>query len=163
MTEQQPNGADFVVSRVQQWGVDHVFGYPGDGNNALVGAIRRSQHHQQPLEFIQARHEESAAFMAVGYAKYSGLPGVVTATQGPGALHLLTGLYDAKLDSVPVVAIIGQQPTTTLGSGDQQEVDLHTLFQDVSGFTLQVSTPNSSHWPWTKHSGRPSAPQALRW
>ncbi|GAA4918737.1 thiamine pyrophosphate-requiring protein [Nesterenkonia rhizosphaerae] len=137
---QQANGADFVVSRLQQWGVERVFGYPGDGNNALVGAIRRSQHDNAGVDFIQTRHEESAAFMAVGYSKYSGRPGVVTATQGPGALHLLNGLYDAKLDSVPVVAIIGQQPTTTLGSGDQQEVDLHTLFQDVAGFTLQVST-----------------------
>lgn len=139
MTQQQPNGADFVVSRLLRWGVDRVYGYPGDGNNALVGAMRRSQQGEGRVDFTQARHEESAAFMAVGHAKHSRQVGVVTATQGPGAIHLLNGLYDAKLDSVPVVAIIGQQPTTTLGSGDQQEVDLHTLFQDVAGFTLQVS------------------------
>ncbi|GAA1148681.1 thiamine pyrophosphate-requiring protein [Nesterenkonia lutea] len=140
MTEQQPNGADFIVSRLLRWGVDRVYGYPGDGNNALVGAMRRSQQGKDRVDFTQARHEEAAAFMAVGHAKYSGQVGVVTATQGPGAIHLLNGLYDAKLDSVPVVALIGQQPTTTLGSGDQQEADLHTLFQDVASFTLQVSS-----------------------
>lgn len=141
MSEQpQSTGADFVVSRLLKWGVERVYGYPGDGNNALLGAIRRSQQTDDRVEFTQARHEESAAFMAVGHAKFSGKVGVVTATQGPGAIHLLNGLYDAKLDSVPVVAIIGQQPTTTLGSGDQQEADLHTLFQDVASFTLQVSS-----------------------
>ncbi|WP_147106438.1 thiamine pyrophosphate-requiring protein [Nesterenkonia populi] len=137
----QPNSADFVVSRLLEWGVERVYGYSGDGNNALLGAIRRSQGSDPRLELTAARHEEPAAFMAVGHAKYSGEVGVVTATQGPGAIHLLNGLYDAKLDSAPVLAIIGQQPTTTLGSGDQQEVDLHTLFQDVASFTLQVSSP----------------------
>lgn len=138
--EHHTNGADFVVSRLLEWGVDRVYGYPGDGNNALMGAMRRSQQGAGRVDFTQARHEEAAAFMTVGHAKYSGQVGVVTGTQGPGAIHLLNGLYDAKLDSVPVVAIIGQQPTTTLGSGDQQEVDLHTLFQDVASFTLQVSS-----------------------
>lgn len=130
--------SDLIVRRLSEWGVTRIFGYSGDGNNALMGALQRAG----APEFVQSRHEEAAAFMAVGHAKYSGEPGVVTATQGPGAIHLLNGLYDAKSDSVPVVAIVGQQQTDTLGSGYQQEVDLHTLFQDVAvGFAQQLASP----------------------
>jgi pyruvate dehydrogenase (quinone) len=129
--------ADVVVERLRTWGVPRVFGYSGDGINAVMGALRRAGGDP---EFIQARHEENAAFMAVGHAKYTGGVGVVTSTQGPGAVHLLNGLYDAKLDGVPVVAIMGQQDTTVLGSQYQQEVDLHTLVKDVAAQFSQTAT-----------------------
>src|SRR5919107_4709031 len=131
--------ADVVVERLRAWGVPRVFGYSGDGNNAFMAALRRAGGDP---EFIQARHEENAAFMAVGHAKYTGGVGVVTSTQGPGAVHLLNGLYDAKLDSVPVVAIVGQQSRTVLGSAYMQEIDLPSLFKDVaSQFVQMVSAP----------------------
>lgn len=115
--------ADVMVERLKAWGVNRVFGYSGDGINGFMGALRRStqgggadsETAGAGVEFVQARHEETAAFMAVGHAKYTGQVGVVTSTQGPGAVHLLNGLYDAKLDSVPVVAIIGQQSRSVLG------------------------------------------------
>jgi pyruvate dehydrogenase (quinone) len=132
--------ADAIVERLEAWAVPRVFGYSGDGINSFMGALRRAG----TVEFIQARHEENAAFMAVGHAKYSGGVGVVTSTQGPGAIHLLNGLYDAKLDSVPVVAIIGQQSRSVLGSGYMQEVDLLDLTKDVaSAFREQVNTPEA--------------------
>src|SRR4051795_1684404 len=131
--------ADVLVERLRVWGVPRVFGYSGDGINAFMGALRRAGGDP---EFVQARHEENAAFMAVGHAKYSGGVGVVTSTQGPGGIHLLNGLYDAKLDGVPVVAIIGQQNTSVLGSGYMQEVDLLNLVKDVAAqFAQQVSNP----------------------
>src|ERR671920_858980 len=131
--------ADVVVERLRAWGVPRVFGYSGDGNNAFMAALRRSGGDPA---FVQARHEENAAFMAVGHAKYTGGVGVVTSTQGPGAVHLLNGLYDAKLDSVPVVAIIGQQSRSVLGSAYMQEIDLLTLFKDVAAqFAQMVSAP----------------------
>src|SRR3954469_12867438 len=120
--------ADVVVERLQMWGVPRVFGYSGDGINTVLGALRRAGDDP---EFVQARHEEAAAFMAVGHAKYTGGVGVVLSTQGPGAVHLLNGLYDAQLDAKPVVAIVGQQQSTVLGSGYQQEIDLVRLFGDV--------------------------------
>jgi pyruvate dehydrogenase (quinone) len=130
--------ADLVVERLRAWGVGRVFGYSGDGINALMGALRRAGDP----EFVQARHEEAAAFMAVGHAKYTGGVGVVTSTQGPGAVHLLTGLYDAKLDGVPVVALMGQQERSVLGSQYQQEIDLQSLVKDVAAqFSQTVSTP----------------------
>jgi pyruvate dehydrogenase (quinone) len=129
--------ADVVVERLRAWGVPRVFGYSGDGINALMGALRRAGGEPQ---FVQARHEENAAFMAVGHAKYTGGVGVVTSTQGPGAVHLLNGLYDAKLDGVPVVALMGQQETTVLGSQYQQEVDLHSLVKDVAAQFSQTAT-----------------------
>ncbi|WP_026550501.1 thiamine pyrophosphate-requiring protein [Arthrobacter sp. Br18] len=135
---EQRTAADFLVGRLQQWKVERIFGYSGDGINPLLGALRRSGRP----EFIQARHEEAAAFMAVAHAKYTGGVGVVTATQGPGAVHLLNGLYDAKLDSVPVVALIGQQKRAALGSDYQQEIDLLSLTKDVAtAFQQQVSDP----------------------
>lgn len=131
--------ADAVVKRLRDWGVDRIFGYSGDGINAFMEALNRAP---DAPEFVQARHEENAALMAVGHAKYAGGVGVVTSTQGPGAVHLLNGLYDAKLDSVPVVAIIGQQSTTVLGSAYMQEIDLLTLFRDVAAqFAGQVNSP----------------------
>lgn len=131
--------ADTMVERLEAWGVKRVFGYSGDGINTFLGAMRRAENGP---EFVQARHEESAAFMAVAHAKYGGGVGVVTATQGPGAVHLLNGLYDAKLDGVPVVAIVGQQELSVLGSQYQQEIDLMTLVKDVAArFSQQVSDP----------------------
>ncbi len=131
--------ADAIVDRLAKWGVERLYGYSGDGNNPLLGALGRATAAPR---FVQARHEESAAFMAVGDAKYTGGVGVVTSTQGPGAIHLLNGLYDAKLDSVPVVALVAQQHRSVLGSDYQQEVDLQTLFHDVAApFVQLVSSP----------------------
>ncbi len=127
--------ADLVVERLRAWGVHRLFGYSGDGINPVMGALRRSDGDPQ---LVQARHEENAALMAVGHAKYTGGVGVVISTQGPGAVHLLNGLYDARMDSVPVVALVGQQPTTVLGAQYQQEIDLPTLFQDVARQYVQT-------------------------
>lgn len=121
--------SDFVLSRLAQWGIQRVYGYPGDGVNGLIGAFGRTR---EPLEFVQARHEEMAAFMACAHAKFTGQVGVCMATSGPGAIHLLNGLYDAKLDHQPVVAIVGQQARSALGGDYQQEVDLVSLFKDVA-------------------------------
>src|SRR3954454_13970686 len=129
--------ADVVVERLRAWGVPRVFGYSGDGNNAFMAALRRAGGDP---EFVQARHEENAAFMAVGHAKYTGGVGVVTSTQGPGAVHLLTGLYDAKLDGVPVVAVMGQQERSVLGAQYQQEIDLLSLVKDVAAQFAQTVT-----------------------
>ena len=129
--------ADFVLDRLRQWGVDQVFGYPGDGINGLIAAFGRAD--DQP-RFIQTRHEEMAALAATGYAKFSGNVGVCMATSGPGAIHLLNGLYDAKLDHVPVVAIVGQTARSAMGGSYQQEVDLQALFRDVaSDYLVEVN------------------------
>ncbi|MFF9813428.1 thiamine pyrophosphate-requiring protein [Streptomyces sp. NPDC014006] len=131
--------SDYVLERLRDWGVDCVFGYPGDGINGLLAAWGRAEDKPR---FIQSRHEEMSAFEAVGYAKFSGRLGVCTATSGPGAIHLLNGLYDAKLDHVPVVAIVGQTHRTAMGGSYQQEVDLHTLYKDVaSDFVETVTVP----------------------
>src|SRR3954470_2916541 len=130
--------ADFVLGRLREWGVHRVFGYPGDGINAFLGAFDRAKGDP---EFVQARHEEMAAFMACGHAKYTGEVGVCIATSGPGAIHLLNGLYDAKLDHAPVVAIVGQQKRLSLGADYQQEVDLQVLFKDVSEFVQTCMEP----------------------
>lgn len=127
--------ADALVQRLRTWGVPRVFGYAGDGVDPLLAALRRADGDP---EFVPTRHEEMAAFMASGHAKYTGRPGVCLATQGPGAIHLLAGLYDAKLDRRPVVALVGQVVSTALGTGYLQEVDLHTLFKDVCGQYLQT-------------------------
>jgi pyruvate dehydrogenase (quinone) len=129
--------ADRVLERLREWGVEQVFGYPGDGINGLVGAFSKAGNKPP---FIQARHEEMAAFQAVGYAKYGDKPGVCMATSGPGAIHLLNGLYDAKLDHVPVVAIVGQTNRTAMGGSYQQEVDLLSLFKDVASDYVQMVT-----------------------
>lgn len=126
--------ADAIVRRLKDWGAERIFGYAGDGINTLLGALQRGEGP----EFVSTRHEELAAFMACGHAKYTGRVGVCMATQGPGAIHLLAGLYDAKLDRRPVVAIVGQVVSTALGSGYLQEVDLHALFKDVCGQYVQT-------------------------
>jgi pyruvate dehydrogenase (quinone) len=130
--------ADFVLQRLTEWGVKRVYGYPGDGINGLVGAFDRAKGDP---EFIQVRHEEMAAFMACAHAKFTGEVGCCTATSGPGAVHLLNGLYDAKLDHQPVVAVVGQQKQLCLGSHYQQEIALEQLFADVSEFCQMVTHP----------------------
>ena len=129
--------ADYVLSRLTEWGVHRIYGYPGDGINAFLGAFDRAEGDP---EFIQVRHEEMAAFMACGHAKFTGEVGVCIATSGPGAIHLLNGLYDAKLDHQPVVAIVGQQAMAALGGHYQQEVDLTTLFKDVAHEYVHMAT-----------------------
>src|SRR6266480_3814504 len=131
--------ADFMLKRLRQWGVHRIYGYPGDGINAMLGALDRADGDP---EFVQVRHEEMAAFMACGHAKFTGEVGVCLATSGPGAIHLLNGLYDAKLDHAPVVAIVGQQARAALGGDYQQEVDLVSLFKDVAHeYVHMASTP----------------------
>src|SRR5438067_1819495 len=129
---------DYLLERLTTWGVKRVYGYPGDGINGLMGAFTRSSNGQRP-EFIQVRHEEMAAFMACAHAKFTGEVGVCMATSGPGAIHLLNGLYDAKLDHQPVVAIVGQQARAGLGGHYQQEVDLTGLFKDVAHEYVHVA------------------------
>ncbi|WP_151632055.1 thiamine pyrophosphate-requiring protein [Noviherbaspirillum aerium] len=126
---------DFILQRLQQWNVSRVYGYPGDGINGIMGAFGR----QDAVEFVQTRHEEMAAFMACAHAKFTGQAGVCLATSGPGAIHLLNGLYDAKMDHQPVVAIVGQQKRAALGGDYQQEVDLQTLFKDVAHEFVQTA------------------------
>ncbi|KZB79384.1 thiamine pyrophosphate-requiring protein [Amycolatopsis regifaucium] len=131
--------ADHVLARLREWDVEQVFAYPGDGINGLVTAFGAADNRPR---FVQTRHEEMAAFAAVGYAKLSGRPGVCMATSGPGAIHLLNGLYDAKLDHVPVVAIVGQTARSAMGGSYQQEVDLQALFKDVaSEYLVEVNVP----------------------
>ncbi|MGH3414842.1 MAG: thiamine pyrophosphate-requiring protein [Actinocrinis sp.] len=129
--------SDFLLQRLREWGVEHVFAYPGDGINGLLAAWGRAEN--KPM-FIQARHEEMAAFEAVGYAKFSGDVGVCAATSGPGAIHLLNGLYDAKLDHVPLVAIVGQTDRSAMGGSYQQEVDLLSLYKDVASEYCEMVT-----------------------
>ncbi|MER7664531.1 MULTISPECIES: thiamine pyrophosphate-requiring protein [unclassified Streptomyces] len=131
--------SDHILQRLREWGVEHVFAYPGDGINGLLAAWGRADNSPR---FVQSRHEEMSAFQAVGYAKFSGRVGVCAATSGPGAIHLLNGLYDAKLDHVPVVAIVGQTNRSAMGGSYQQEVDLLSLYKDVaSDFCEMVTTP----------------------
>jgi pyruvate dehydrogenase (quinone) len=130
---------DYILRRLREWGVQQVFAYPGDGINGLVAAFGKAEDRPR---FIQARHEEMSALAAVGYAKFSGRVGVCMATSGPGAIHLLNGLYDAKLDHVPVVAIVGQTERSAMGGAYQQEVDLQALFKDVaSEYLVEVNVP----------------------
>src|SRR5258707_9122689 len=137
-----PTVADFLVERLNTWGVNRVYGYPGDGINGIMGALERAT---EIMKFVQVRHEEMAAFMACAHAKFTGQIGVCLATSGPGAIHLLNGLYDAKLDHQPVVAIVGQAATTAIGGSYQQEVDLVSLFKDVaSEYVCQVASPEAA-------------------
>jgi pyruvate dehydrogenase (quinone) len=133
--------ADFVLQRLREWGLHRIFGYPGDGINGFLGALDRAEGNP---EFVQVRHEEMSAFMACGHAKFTGQVGVCLATSGPGAIHLLNGLYDAKLDRQPVLAIVGQQKRMSLGSDYQQEVDLATLFKDVSEYVHVCTAPEQA-------------------
>lgn len=131
--------SDFILQRLGEWGIKRIYGFPGDGINGIIGALDRAQDR---ITFIQNRHEEMSAFMACAHAKFTGEVGVCLATSGPGAIHLLNGLYDAKLDHQPVVAIIGQQSRAALGGHYQQEVDLISLFKDVAGeYVHMCSTP----------------------
>ena len=128
---------DYVLKRLREWDVEQVFAYPGDGINGIVASFGKADNKPR---FVQARHEEMAAFSAVGYAKFSGKVGVCMATSGPGAIHLLNGLYDAKLDHVPVVAIVGQTARSAMGGSYQQEIDLQSLFKDVaSEYLVEVN------------------------
>ena len=137
------NASEFLLQRLVDWGVSRIYGYPGDGINGLLSALEK---FEDKLEFIQVRHEEMAAFMACAHAKFTGELGVCLATSGPGAIHLLNGLYDAKMDHVPVLAIVGQAATTALGGSYQQEVDLQILFKDVSEYSYTIaSTPATRH------------------
>ncbi|MFF7441845.1 thiamine pyrophosphate-requiring protein [Streptomyces sp. NPDC008122] len=129
--------SDYVLERLRDWEVEYVFAYPGDGINGLLAAWGRAEDRPR---FVQARHEEMAAFEAVGYAKFSGRTGVCAATSGPGAIHLLNGLYDAKLDHVPLVAIVGQTDRSAMGGSYQQEVDLAALYKDVASEFCEVVT-----------------------
>ena len=133
------NVGDFLIERLSEWGVKRIYGYPGDGINGIMGALQRAEGR---IEFVQVRHEEMSAFMACAHAKWTGEVGVCLATSGPGAIHLLNGLYDAKLDHQPVVAIVGQQARAALGGHYQQEVDLISLFKDVAHeYVHMVSDP----------------------
>ena len=129
--------SDFLIERLGQWGVKRIYGYPGDGINGILGALDRAKDR---MEFVQVRHEEMAAFMACAHAKFTGEVGVCLATSGPGAIHLLNGLYDAKLDHTPVLAVVGQQSRAALGGDYQQEVDLLSLFKDVAKAYVQMAS-----------------------
>src|SRR5438093_7599016 len=132
--------ADILIETLQDWGVDTVFGLPGDGINGIMEALRRKR---EAIRFVQVRHEEAAAFMACAYAKFTGRLGVCVATSGPGGLHLINGLYDAKLDHVPVLAITGMQATSQLGTGFQQEVHLDRILMDCCVYDQMFMTPAS--------------------
>lgn len=134
--------SDFILDRLVEWGVKRIYGYPGDGINGLTAAVQRAEKDKK-VEFIQTRHEEMASFMACGHAKFTNEVGVCMATSGPGAIHLLNGLYDARMDNQPVVAIVGQQARMAMGGDYQQEVDLITLFKDVARDYVHMATdPN---------------------
>ena len=130
--------SELLVERLADWGVDTVFGLPGDGINGIMEGLRR---HSGRVKFFLVHHEEAAAFMATAYAKATGKLGVCLATSGPGAIHLLNGLYDAKLDHVPVLAITGMQETSVLGTGYQQEVHTDRLYADLAEYKLVIENP----------------------
>src|SRR5262245_49921831 len=136
--------ADFILQRLRAGGVRRIYAYPGDGINGLLSAFNHQAHE---LDFVQVRHEENAAFMACAHAKFTGEVGICLATSGPGAIHLLNGLYDARMDHQPVVAIVGQQARAALGGDYQQEVDLVSLFKDVARDYVQMAT----HPAQTRH------------
>ena len=140
---------DYLLERLRTWGVQRIYGYPGDGINGIIGAFSRLSDGEGP-EFIQVRHEEMAAFMACAHAKFTGEVGVCLATSGPGAIHLLNGLYDAKLDHQPVVAIVGQQARAGIGGNYQQEVDLTAC--------SRTSRTSTSRWRWRRPDPPPDRP-----
>src|SRR6266545_2665227 len=131
--------ADILIEKIQDWGVEVVFGLPGDGINGIMEALRKRKDR---VRFVQARHEEAAAFMACGYAKFTGKLGVCLATSGPGGIHLLNGLYDAKLDGQPVLAITGMAYHDLIGTHTQQDVALDRLFIDVATFNERIMSPS---------------------
>src|SRR5207237_6604042 len=142
-------GGEVLVDCLLDWGVEVVFGLPGDGVNGVIEAFRKTQ---DKIKFIQVRHEEAAAFMACGYAKYTGRLGVCVATSGPGGIHLLNGLYDAKLDKQPVLAITGLQYHDLIGTHTQQDVALDKLFMDVCVYDERVIGPTTWSTWWTWHA-----------
>src|ERR1041385_7432553 len=131
--------ADLLVTRLIDWGVEAIFGLPGDGINGIFEALRT---HQEKIRFIQVRHEEAAAFMACGYAKFTGRLGACLATSGPGGIHLLNGIYDAKMDGVPVLAITGLQYHDLIHTHTQQDVELDKLFIDACVYNVRVMGPD---------------------
>ena len=133
--------SDWFVQRLKAWGVTRIYGYSGDGINGVLGALQRTDEDGQRIDFVQVRHEEMAAFMATAHAKFTGELGVCLSTGGPGATHMLTGLYDAKLDHMPVLAIMGQAEVTARGASYQQELNLDRIFADVGNFTAEVESP----------------------
>jgi pyruvate dehydrogenase (quinone)/pyruvate oxidase len=132
-----PNASEIIIDTIIDWGVDTIYGLPGDGINGLMEAIRK-RHDEGKVRFIQVRHEESAAFMACGHAKFTGRLGCCLATSGPGGIHLLNGLYDAKLDGAPVLAITGLQYHDLVGTHTQQDVALDKLFIDVAAYNERI-------------------------
>src|SRR5947199_10141756 len=130
--------ADVLIETLVDWGVDVVFGLPGDGINGIMEALRK---REKEIRFIQVRHEEAAAFMACGFAKYTGSLGVCLATSGPGGIHLLNGLYDAKLDGQPVLAITGHHYHDLIDTHAQQDVDLDRVFMDVAAYNARIMGP----------------------
>ncbi|MEJ2379040.1 MAG: thiamine pyrophosphate-binding protein [Pseudolabrys sp.] len=133
-----PTASEVMVETLIRWGVDTIFGIPGDGINGIIEALRKKQDH---IRFVQVRHEEAAAFNACAYAKWTGKLGVCLATSGPGGIHLLNGLYDAKLDGQPVLAITGLQFHDLLHTWTQQDVELDKLYQDVCVYNNRVMGP----------------------
>jgi pyruvate dehydrogenase (quinone) len=133
--------SDFFVERLKAWGVTRIYGYPGDGINGVLGALQRAEKTGSGIEFVQVRHEEMAAFMATAHAKFTGELGVCLSTGGPGATHLVTGLYDAKLDHAPVLAIAGQPEVSVRGASYQQELNLDRLFADVADYVQEAEVP----------------------
>ena len=133
--------SDWFVDRLKAWGVTRIYGYSGDGINGVLGALQRAEKDEHGIDFIQVRHEEMAAFMATGHAKFTGELGVCLSTGGPGATHMLTGLYDAKLDHMPVLGIMGQAEVTARGTSYQQEINLDRIFADVGNYTEEVESP----------------------
>ncbi len=134
--------ADLLVERLIDWGVEVIFGFPGDGINGIFEALRT---RQDKIRFVQVRHEEAAAFAACGYAKFTGRLGVCMATSGPGGIHLLNGLYDAKCDGQPVLAITGHTFHDLIGTQYQQDVDLSKLFMDVADYNERITGPAHVH------------------
>ena len=160
--------ADIMIDVLQQWGVDTIFGLPGDGINGIMESLRKAQ---DKIRFVQVRHEESAAFMACAYAKYTGRLGVCLATIGPGGIHLLNGLYDAKMDGAPVLAIAGHHYHDLIDTHQQQDVDLDYLFKDVSVYSIahhgagacrKRDQSRLPHRPHLSGRGRPSASPPTR-
>ena len=153
---------EFLFRRLTGWGIKRIFGFPGDGINGILGAMNRAKigTPEGKIEYVQVRHEEMSAFMACAHSKFTGEVGVCLATSGPGAVHLLNGLYDAKMDHQSVVAIVGQQARRSLGSYYQQEVDLNVLFKDVAANTsCRPACPSrSARWSTAPSaSPKPSA------
>ncbi|MDN5605457.1 MAG: thiamine pyrophosphate-requiring protein, partial [Kocuria sp.] len=133
--------SDFIIDRLIEWGLHQWYGFPGDGIGGFDGAMGRAQRDGKDFRYVRPTHEEEAAFMATAHAKFTGDVGVCISTSGPGAIHLMNGLYDAKGDNAPVVAIVGQQARVSLGTEFQQEINLERMFSDAAVFVQTVATP----------------------